>query len=358
MTIESLNVEEFVQQLTRPGELIVQEIGMPRARQWQFKSGRLVSVREQDPQEVEYPQGADVFFVCEDSESCRQYARGIADSGVRTYFLAGGHLAWSQYFYDVVVGFDEQIKVWQIHRLAKGCLSYMVAAGEQALVVDPAYHIDYYLGLAHREKTSIKAVVDTTVHRDHVSGGARLAAKTGSPYYVARSGGTVVSPESTAAESEATHDVDLKMSHADRPASIRGNIQSLTQQATLPLGLAHIEVIPFPTEHAAGLLVNEKFLLSGNEPLRPDMLQHEDKRDVRDTVIVLPAHTETFAYLNAHGMVATTLGDIRDKQNMQRTPITVSEPKAAEHEIYEINLQQKKIDLAQATQLELGRTER
>jgi hydroxyacylglutathione hydrolase len=56
-----------------------------------------------------------------------------------------------------------------------GCASYVVADGGAAVVVDPAWRIEPYLGLAERHGFRITHVLDTHVHADHLSGRERLA---------------------------------------------------------------------------------------------------------------------------------------------------------------------------------------
>lgn len=336
MTIKSLNVEELSREMKRGKSIVIQEVKEKNARQWMFEGERLLTLREQQHQTAAFPDGATVFLVCEDDARCHQYAKKTAEKGFTVHYLAGGHLAWNQYYHAIVVGFDEQVKVWQIHRLAKGCLSYMIVSGE-AMIVDPSYHIDYFLGLAHREQTDIKCVVDTQIHRDHVSGGARLAAKTSSPYYVPF--------------------------HKE----LQADLQPLEEQTSLPLGTAQIDVIPLASsekedERSFGLLINGRFLLSGDVPLHEPAFQeaisaNPHLKQTTDAAIVLPAHTHTLNTLNDHGIVGTTLGDVKDDQSpfhTQGSAISATMPRAVEQEIYQINLTQKDINLDKANELEMG----
>jgi hydroxyacylglutathione hydrolase len=66
-------------------------------------------------------------------------------------------------------------------RTETGCAAYMVGAldtGECA-VFDPLWDIEPYLATAARKKSSIRYVVDSHSHADHVSGARRLAEATG-----------------------------------------------------------------------------------------------------------------------------------------------------------------------------------
>lgn len=62
-----------------------------------------------------------------------------------------------------------------------GCSSYIIASrqSKEAAIVDPAIDIQQYLDLAHERDFTIRHVIDTHIHADHVSGNRKLAAATG-----------------------------------------------------------------------------------------------------------------------------------------------------------------------------------
>jgi hydroxyacylglutathione hydrolase len=60
-----------------------------------------------------------------------------------------------------------------------GCASYLIAAGGEAVVVDPKWEIADYLEAADAAGASIRHIVETHCHADHVSGRRRLADATG-----------------------------------------------------------------------------------------------------------------------------------------------------------------------------------
>ena len=51
--------------------------------------------------------------------------------------LAGGMAGWAMVYDAVTVELDA-VRVVQVRRRGKGCLSYLVGAGDQAFVVDPS----------------------------------------------------------------------------------------------------------------------------------------------------------------------------------------------------------------------------
>ena len=70
-------------------------------------------------------------------------------------------------------------RVVQVRRRGKGCLSYLVGAGNAAVVIDPAADTGVYLARAAARGWSITHVLDTHLHADHVSGARALAEATG-----------------------------------------------------------------------------------------------------------------------------------------------------------------------------------
>jgi glyoxylase-like metal-dependent hydrolase (beta-lactamase superfamily II)/rhodanese-related sulfurtransferase len=62
-----------------------------------------------------------------------------------------------------------------------GCASYVVASreSEEAAIVDPSIQIEQYLTLLEDREFTLRYVIDTHVHADHVSGARRLVAAAG-----------------------------------------------------------------------------------------------------------------------------------------------------------------------------------
>ena len=81
-------------------------------------------------------------------------------------------LAWN------VAGVElEGIHITQIRRTGKGCLSYLVASGRDALVIDASLPPEIYLALSERRGARIRYVLDTHIHADHLSRARILAEK-------------------------------------------------------------------------------------------------------------------------------------------------------------------------------------
>lgn len=75
-------------------------------------------------------------------------------------------------------------RVTQVRRAGKGCLSYVVAAGGEAVVIDPSVAPEVYLDLGARAGWRIRHVVDTHVHADHLSRARTLVERTGATLWL------------------------------------------------------------------------------------------------------------------------------------------------------------------------------
>jgi glyoxylase-like metal-dependent hydrolase (beta-lactamase superfamily II)/rhodanese-related sulfurtransferase len=73
----------------------------------------------------------------------------------------------------------------QILNEENGCSSYVIADREthDCAVVDPALDIEPYLEIIRDRELTVRFIIDTHLHADHVSGNRRLAAETGAQIY-------------------------------------------------------------------------------------------------------------------------------------------------------------------------------
>jgi glyoxylase-like metal-dependent hydrolase (beta-lactamase superfamily II) len=104
----------------------------------------------------------------------------LANRGFDAQSLAGGMKAWSLAWNvaDVPLA-DSSASVIQVRRTGKGCLSYMVASDSEAAVVDPSVTADVYLDIARRHRWSVRYVLETHIHADHLSRARELANRAG-----------------------------------------------------------------------------------------------------------------------------------------------------------------------------------
>jgi glyoxylase-like metal-dependent hydrolase (beta-lactamase superfamily II) len=77
-------------------------------------------------------------------------------------------------------GIIERMWFESLIRKETGCVAYAIGADAGvSAVFDPLWDIGPYLALARRKSSTIRYVIDSHSHADHVSGARRLAAATG-----------------------------------------------------------------------------------------------------------------------------------------------------------------------------------
>jgi glyoxylase-like metal-dependent hydrolase (beta-lactamase superfamily II) len=72
------------------------------------------------------------------------------------------------------------LQIWQIRRVSKGCMSYIIASTKEktAVILDPTCSIESIMDdLIARHQLTIVSVIDTHMHADHLSGATKIAYK-------------------------------------------------------------------------------------------------------------------------------------------------------------------------------------
>lgn len=120
----------------------------------------------------------DVVVVCASGRRSGLATEALRAAGVPARSLAGGMSSWSQ-VQDTASCDLDALRVVQVRRRGKGCLSYVAGAGGEALVADPSLEVQRYLSVAAGQGWRITRVFDTHLHADHVSGARALAEAAG-----------------------------------------------------------------------------------------------------------------------------------------------------------------------------------
>jgi glyoxylase-like metal-dependent hydrolase (beta-lactamase superfamily II) len=248
----------------------------------------------------------ELVVVCAQGGSSAYVAEILEGRGLPARNLLGGMVAWGLGTTARPVPGSGPVRLWQAVRFGRGCLSYVVARGEDAVVVDPHRGLDAYRALLDENKLRLRAVFDTHLHADHVSGGPALARDAGVGYHASPRDfeGATVSVEGL---------VD------DRPVRV-GRLEVLP---IVPLAT------PGHTPGSTSLLVGDAFLLTGDTLFvddvgRPDLggqatlwardlhrTLHERLRPLDDSVVVLPAHASSLEGSGPTGAVTAVLGRLR-----------------------------------------------
>jgi glyoxylase-like metal-dependent hydrolase (beta-lactamase superfamily II)/rhodanese-related sulfurtransferase len=266
------------------------------------------------------PHARDVTVVCAKGGSSAFVASILAQHGVRARNLQGGMIAWGDLHVTTRLSSPHAspLSLFQVNRIGKRCLSYVVVSDGEALVIDPSRHIERYTALAHEQHAQLTRVIDTHLHADHVSGGPAIARVCGVPYHI----------------------------RLDDAAGARFPYRSLEDGAHLPLGSSIVEIIaihtPGHTPGSTSLLVNDQYLMTGDTLFvsgigRPDLGDKAEEwalllyrtlfeRIARlpDDVLILPAHYSEVGEMRPDGVVATTIGEAR-----RRNPVFQSRTEQA-----------------------------
>jgi len=310
--------------------------------------------------------------VCAKGDSSAFVTEILREQGLKAVNLIGGMEAWGNLHVPVRVD-DGRVgagtrgfELWQINRYGKGCLSYVILAGGQAIVVDASRHLEIYEAFLRERGATLVQVLDTHVHADHLSGGAELARRAGAPFFVAAGEG--VEP--------------------------RREVRPLADGTELTLGgtdggaAVTVRVIATPghTPGSACYLVDGRWLLSGDTIFvsgigRPDLggqveawggalfhtLHRGPLSTLPDEVVVLPAHFASPAELDRGGVVERRLGDIRAASPELGLPTeaafieamrrAVKSPPDVYQKIIAANLSLADVPGEQASEWELGKNQ-
>ncbi|MGO0060404.1 MBL fold metallo-hydrolase [Brevibacillus fluminis] len=314
-TLKAMTPHELAQIVIREEELFILDVrNQSDFQEWKIegKGIEIINIPYFDLMDgvesalEQLPNGKKVLVVCAKEGSSIFVAEQLIEAGMRdVFYLQGGMKAWSEHLEPVkVADLHDGGALYQFVRLGKGCLSYMILSGGEAAIVDTARMTDTYEAFALANHAAITHTVDTHLHADHISGGKKLADKTGATYWL---------PEKDAAEVQFAY-------------------EPLADGKEITVGTTKIAMLPvYSPGHTIGstsLIVDGKYFLTGDilfvESIgRPDLagLAEDWAGDLRDTLyhrykelspdlIVLPAHFGSITELGEGGLVSARLGDL------------------------------------------------
>jgi glyoxylase-like metal-dependent hydrolase (beta-lactamase superfamily II) len=304
--------------------------------------------------------GLPIAVLCAKGGSSEFVADVLREHGFDARNVQGGMLGWGELYVALEVpDTGPELTLVQWNRVGKGCLSYLIGAGGEAIVVDPGRHTAQYVAEAERRGLKITHIVDTHLHADHVSGAPELGQATGAAYHL--------------------HDAD----------NTGAALATTVTPSAIHLGNVAVEVVqehtPGHTPGSISLVIAGRYLISGdtlfvNSVGRPDLGGHVDEwahdlywtlinkiQQLADSTWILPAHYASQSEVRPDGLVAGVLGDIRHdnpalnvadeaeftafiKLHMRTQPDTYSE-------IRRVNLGLSTACEDQRTALELGKNQ-
>lgn len=115
-----------------------------------------------------------IVTVCAAGKTSLKAAEMLKEKGFEVHSLDGGMKAWN-FAWNIAETTLHDVKIIQVRRSAKGCLSYMIGSEDEAIVIDASLDPAVYLDLAKANGWSIKFVTDTHIHADYLSRTKELA---------------------------------------------------------------------------------------------------------------------------------------------------------------------------------------
>jgi len=132
------------------------------------------------------PKDRKIVTVCNAGVTSQKASELLESLGYNTIVLEKGMMGWNTLHQAVDVINENDLLLKQIIRTGKGCMSYLIGSNstKECFIVDPSQFVDEYTNLAKELGFTIKGVIETHVHADHLSGAKALADATKTKYYI------------------------------------------------------------------------------------------------------------------------------------------------------------------------------
>jgi glyoxylase-like metal-dependent hydrolase (beta-lactamase superfamily II) len=208
---------------------------------------------------------------------------------------------WSLSWNTAKLSFPD-FEIIQFRRTGKGCLSYLVASNNEAIIIDASLPVDAYQEFLVKEKLTLKHVIETHIHADHLSRSKQLAESNNATL------------------------------HLPAPNKVNFDFIPVNDTTFFQLGNISIRAIQTPghTVESTSYLIDDKVLLTGdtlfiNGVGRPDLKANNDEAMQKskmlyqslqkllaldESITVLPAHTSQPVEFD-HTPIQTTIGNIK-----------------------------------------------
>ncbi|MGM0839548.1 MAG: MBL fold metallo-hydrolase [Bacillota bacterium] len=267
------------------------------------------------------PRDEAIYVICAKGNSSTKTAEMLVEAGMdNIYSVNGGMQAWSEYQEPVKIGDVSGGSLYQFVRIGKGCLSYAIVSNGEVAFVDTSRILKPYKKFIQDHEVSVKAVLDSHLHADHISGGRSLSNEYNSPYYL---------PPKDAED-------------------VQYEYKELNDDTVINVGNTTIKAVYSPghTIGSTSFIVADHYLLTGDILFidsigRPDLAGKAEDwvgdlrktlykryKDLADELIVLPAHFMTIDEMNEDGSVSHPLKalyrenhglNIEDEQEFRKT---------------------------------------
>ncbi|QKX06697.1 MBL fold metallo-hydrolase [Aquimarina sp. TRL1] len=310
MTDTLISVEELRTKLENKERIQVIDIRpLEEREEWKIPGSvhvdvyhQLKSGKEDVFSTMDFLKDETVVTVCAAGKTSLIAMEQLRKKGVKAYSLEGGMRSWTR-AWNTAITEDKHLKIIQVRRTGKGCLSYIIGSDGEALVIDPSLDIEVYISIAKNNNWKITHVLDTHIHADHFSRAKRLAATVKAQ---------LLMPPNTA---------------------LQYPYEKIQDQQLISFGLTNIQAIATPghTSDSFSYLLQEKYLFSGDTLFtkgvgRPDLKANTDQAKIKagilydslqkilslsKEIIVFPGHISEPVSFDGK-TIANSLGNIID----------------------------------------------
>ena len=302
--IGEMSTQELVFRLDSDDSLFMIDVRDPdEVADWHIPGVKNFPLAQLEHSLHEIPENSHVVLICAKGTRAQQGAEILAQHAINSAVLVGGMSSWAS-TYDAVTGGFGGAKVVQLRRRGKGCLSYVVGAGERCVVIDPSLESAQYEEVAGEHGWTISSVLDTHLHADHLSGARELARRNGATLLLSASDpfefdfkplvdGLIIA---------LNDDVELTVSAVSVPGHTEGSTMYQLGAAAIFTGdTLFLESVGRPdlADHA------EDFAHNLFQSL------HERVLPLSDSTVVFPAHYGVTVEVHAGQFVARPLGELR-----------------------------------------------
>ena len=261
--------------------------------------------------EIDLPEHTRVVTVCAAGRTSQIAAKALRKKGIEACSLEGGMKAWST-AWNVATKQFKDFEVLQIRRTGKGCLSYIVSSDGEAIIIDASLPVEVYKGLIQEYRLSLKYIIETHVHADHLSRSKQLAEVLNVPLFL------------------------------PIPNKVRFSHKAINADSTFDIGSIKLKTILTPghTLESTSYYVEGQVVFTGdtlftNGVGRPDLksnagesrkkagLLHESLKRLLllpDKVVILPAHTNKPVEFD-RAIISSTIGEVRNNIPLLRSSV-------------------------------------
>lgn len=231
---------------------------------------------------IDLDKSVPVVTVCAGGKTSLIASELLQKAGYKAYSLHGGMKSWSLSWNTASAAFND-FEVMQFRRTGKGCLSYLITSGAEAMIIDASLPEEVYQKAIEQQGLTLKYIVESHIHADHLSRSKELAK---------------------------IYNLTPSVPENDK---LRYSFHPIANGTTFSLGRLEVKAIHTPghTSESMSYLVNDQVLLTGdtlftNGVGRPDLkadeeeakkkarlLYHSLKRlaQLDRSVLIMPGHT-------------------------------------------------------------------